>query len=76
MVRIVNSLPHYLQAKWRHLAIKHLDCNTKYPRFVQLVEFLEQASRELNDPVFGCTATYQQPERSWQGTRDQFFGKW
>ena len=57
MVRIVNRLPHYLQAKWRHLAIKHLDCNTKYPRFVQLVEYLEQASRELNDPVFGCTAT-------------------
>jgi len=63
MVKIVNRLPQYLQAKWRHLAIKHLDCNTRYPRFVQLVEFLEQVSRELNDPVFGCTATSNQKDR-------------
>jgi len=64
MVKIVNRLPLYLQGKWRHLAIKYLDGNSRYPKFVQLVEFVEQASRELNDPVFGCvTASNQKADK-------------
>ena len=57
MVKIVNRLPQYLQGKWRHFAVKQLDSNCRYPKFTQLVDFLEHAARELNDPVFGCASS-------------------
>ena len=54
-MKIVNRLPSYLQGKWRHVAVKAMDSSSRYPNFGKLVEFLEVAARELNDPVFGCT---------------------
>ena len=53
MVKIVSRLPPYLQSKWRHLAVKQLESSKRYPDLKKLVEFIESAARELNDPVFG-----------------------
>jgi len=53
MVKIVSRLPLYLQSKWRHLAVKQLESSARYPDIKKLVEFIESAAPELNDPVFG-----------------------
>ena len=53
---IVKRLPHYtpyLQAKWRSKAVGILDETGRYPNIVKLVEFLNKAAREANDPVYG-----------------------
>jgi len=58
------KLPSYLQGKWRHVAVKAMD-SSRYPNFGKLVEFLEVAARELNEPVFGCT------EEGWRETKSK-----
>ena len=52
MVKIVERLPRYLQDRWRREAVKALDRLVRYPSGLHLVEFLNTATRETNDPVF------------------------
>ena len=54
LVRIIERLPLHLQGRWRSESVKVLDRTGKYPRMEQFVQFLDRASRELNDLLFGC----------------------
>ncbi|XP_038065549.1 uncharacterized protein LOC119735724 [Patiria miniata] len=52
MVKLVEKLPSYLRNRW----IKHVRGfrkSNKSPKIVNLVEFVEDAAQEANDPVYG-----------------------
>jgi len=62
-MKVVSRLPAHIQGKWRHAAVKELDSSGRYPNFTKLVEFLNVAAREINDPVFGCS------DEGWRETK-------
>jgi hypothetical protein len=51
MVAIVSRLPLYLQGRWRKEAYHSRERHDRYPTFVK---WLEQVTKETNDPVFGA----------------------
>ena len=53
---IINSLPNYLQSRWRKEAVSNRDNNGRYPSIEYLVSFIEKTAREVNDPVFSFKA--------------------
>ena len=70
MVKIVERLPHYLQIKWRKEAVRGRESSGDYPSIEVLLVFLEEASSEVNDSVFGVTSKgnkMKMASRPWVG---------
>ena len=51
--KIAGRLPFYLQNRWRTQVRKIKTKNGRAPKFTDLVQFMKDASDEVNDPVFG-----------------------
>ena len=62
LAKIVNRLPAYLQNRWRREASKIKREQGRLPDFHDVVEFVEEAADEANDPIFGGTAKVQTVE--------------
>ncbi len=45
MVKILDRLPLFLQARWRHEAVREADNTGVYPGILRLVDFLDSAAR-------------------------------
>ena len=56
MLIIINSLPNYLQSRWRKEAVSNRDNNGRYTSIEYLVSFIEKTAQEVNDPVFSFKA--------------------
>lgn len=53
IVRVVEKLPNFLQARWRKQATSYKRIYGQYPHFDKLVDFITEAADEANDPLFG-----------------------
>ena len=52
--KLVDKLPGYLQSRWRGLALKlRKETPPRRPALCDLVEFVEDAALEVNDPLYG-----------------------
>ena len=62
--KLVDKLPGYLQSRWRGLALKlWKESPPRRPALVDLVEFVEDAALEANDPLFGVKQRKPQPTK-------------
>ena len=50
---VVNRLPNYIRLRWKKFALKSKKSNESYPGFKDLVVFVGDIAREVNDPVYG-----------------------
>ena len=53
LLKIVSRLPNYIQNRWRHEATRIKREQNKLPCFLDIVNMVEEAAEEANDPVFG-----------------------
>ncbi len=53
MVKILDRLLLFLQARWRHEAVREAHNTGVYPSILRLVDFLDSAAGEMTDPVYG-----------------------
>ena len=56
LVKLMQRLPDSLQNRWRKKAVYARDTTGEYPNIAMFLRFLEEVSREVNDPIFGYTA--------------------
>ena len=60
--KLVEKLPGYLQSRWRSLALKlHKEKPSRRPALCDLVEFVQDAALEANDPLYGIKQKKSQP---------------
>ena len=60
LVKLVERLPYCLQTRWRKEAVALRVKEGEYPGIHQFVEFLDAATVEMCDPVFGVKETPKQ----------------
>ena len=53
MVEIVNRLQPYLQNRWKKKALDLKHESKQYPKFQELVDFINREACDANDPVYG-----------------------
>jgi len=53
IVEVVNRLQPFLRNRWKKVALDKKRESGSYPKFDDLVKFIEQQAEEANDPVYG-----------------------
>ena len=53
MMKIIERLPYYLKSRWLRV-VKNIRHHDRAPNITDVVDFVSDATEEVNDPVFGA----------------------
>ena len=73
LVHVAERLPMYIQHRWKRQVSK-LRERSASPGIDHLVQFIQSAAREVNDPVFGDFGVSNTPKPASQSQRKGFYG--